>query len=384
MTILVAVKKNDRVYLGADRITTFGNEYSTDLVNGSKIIKLKHAYLATSGYTLLDNVIEHLFSLNHKMMENTFRNRAEVFTFFLELYAELKKNYTLADVGKDTYANMYNVFLLVTPKNIYTVANNLAVHEHERFAAKGAGSDYSLGCLYGVYDLIEDAFEITRLALEAACHFSIYCKEPLDIIFVDAKHFGSTNGGYKQHTTLKTMRERQGTRDLVAIDRGSVVAGGILRDYSLRLMVRQPPKRHATNRRMRLSKPDPLSELPDPSSRLLDPLSGLVDLSSRLPHPPGGLLHPPRFPDRGRGQERPGARRNERFALPLAGSLAQAPCFMGRRNQNVLPLPGSLSTPIVPPCCSMIALQMGRPSPVPPLAPASLSSTCWKRSKIRR
>jgi ATP-dependent protease HslVU (ClpYQ) peptidase subunit len=50
MTILVAVKKNDRVYMGADRITTFGNEYFTDIVNGSKIIKLKHAYLATSGY----------------------------------------------------------------------------------------------------------------------------------------------------------------------------------------------------------------------------------------------------------------------------------------------------------------------------------------------
>src|ERR1700721_1092988 len=104
MTILVAVKKNDRVYLGADRITTFGNEYSTDLVNGSKIIKLKHAYLATSGYTLLDNVIEHLYAVNHKMMENTFQNRAEVFSFFLELFGELKKNYTLVDVGKDTYA----------------------------------------------------------------------------------------------------------------------------------------------------------------------------------------------------------------------------------------------------------------------------------------
>ena len=225
MTILVAVKKNDRVYLGADRITTFGNEYSTDLVNGSKIIKLKHAYLATSGYTLLDNVIEHLYAVNHKMMDNTFRNRAEVFSFFLELFGELKKNYTLVDVGKDTYATMYNVFLLVTPTSIYGISNNLAVHEYERFAAKGAGADYAQGCLYGVFDLMEDGFEITRLALEAACHFSIYCKEPLDILYVDAKQFGGTKGGYKQHQSLKTMHQRQGTRDLVAIARSKMVAG---------------------------------------------------------------------------------------------------------------------------------------------------------------
>lgn len=219
MTILVAVKKNGRVYLGADRITTFGNEYSTDLVNGSKIIKLKNAYLATSGYTLLDNVIEHLFSQNHKMVENEFKTRANVFSFFLELYTELRKSYTLIDAGKDTYANMYNVFLVVTPTSIYGVSNNLAVHEYERYAAKGAGSDYSQGCLYGIYDLLDDGFEITRIALEAACHFSIYCKEPIDVIEVRPSDFGTVGKGYKAHDKLNTIVARRGVLDFVAIAR---------------------------------------------------------------------------------------------------------------------------------------------------------------------
>lgn len=211
MTILVAVKKKGKVFLGADRITTFGNEYFTDLVNGSKIIKLKHAYFATSGYTLLDNIIEHLHESKHKMMDNTFRNRAEVFSFFLELYAELKKSYTLVDTGKDTYAGIYNVFLIVTPTAIYGVSNNLSVHEYERYAAQGAGADYSLGCLYGIYDTIDDAFELTRVALEASCHFSIYCKEPLDIIEVKASDFGKqSRGGYKAHgSALKTVTKRK-------------------------------------------------------------------------------------------------------------------------------------------------------------------------------
>ena len=126
MTILVAVKKHGQIFLGADRMTTSGSEYATDLVNGSKLIKLKHAYLATSGYTLLDNVVEHLYDKRHKMMENTFKNRAEVFQFFLDFFAELKKTYTLVDTGKETYAGLYNVFLLVTPQNIYGVSANLS------------------------------------------------------------------------------------------------------------------------------------------------------------------------------------------------------------------------------------------------------------------
>jgi hypothetical protein len=154
------------------------------------------------------------------MMENEFKTRAHVFTFFLDLYNELKKSYTLIDAGKDTYASMYNVFLVVTPTNIYGISNNLAVHEYEKYAAKGAGSDYSQGSLYGIYDLLDDGFEITRISLESACHFSIYCKEPIDVIEVKASDFGKTPRGYKAHDEkLQTLTTRRGVLDFVAISR---------------------------------------------------------------------------------------------------------------------------------------------------------------------
>ncbi len=215
MTILVAVKKNGRVFLGADRITTFGQEYFTNLVNGGKIIKLKHAYLATSGYTLLDNVLEHMHANNHKVMDNKFASRSDVFQFFLELYTELKKQYTLTDTGKDTYAGIYNVFLVVTDKAIYGISNNMTVTEYPQYVAKGAGSDYSLGCLYALYDTVDDAGELVRLSLEAACHFCIYCREPLDIIEVKASDFGRTTK-YKDHGELvKTVPLRKGAHGVI-------------------------------------------------------------------------------------------------------------------------------------------------------------------------
>ena len=222
MTILVAVKKGGRVFLGADRMMTSGSEYAVDVVNGSKIIKLKHAYIATSGYTLLDNCIEHLYRTRHAMMENKFSNRHEVFQFFLDLFGELKKNYTLVDTGKDTFAAIYNVFLVATPTSIYSISQNLSVTEYGNFAARGAGSDFAKGCLYGIYDLVDDGFTITRMALEASCHFSIYCKEPIDIIEVKAEDFGKHSPeGPKSKVKLVTHKERQGLQGMVLIKEGS-------------------------------------------------------------------------------------------------------------------------------------------------------------------
>lgn len=225
MTILIAVKKNGRVFVGADRITTFGNEYHTDLISGEKIIKLKNAYLATSGYILMDNVIEHLVATNHKMMDNPFHSRADVFSFFLELYAELKKTYTLVDAGKDTYAGIYNVFFVVTPTAIYGVSNNMSVSEYPEYAAKGAGSDYSLGTLWALYDTIDDGYELVRLALESACHFSVYCKEPLDIIEVRAEDFKGPHKGYKVYPKiLRTVSKRRTPGNLLESGGGKSTA----------------------------------------------------------------------------------------------------------------------------------------------------------------
>lgn len=167
----------------------------------------------------MSDVIEHLQSANHKMMDNTFKDRIQVFSFFLELYNELKKSYTLVEPGKETYASIYNSFLAVTPKDIYGISTNLSVCEYEHFVAKGCGSEYAEGCLYGMYNLIDDGFELTRLALEAACHYSVYCKEPLDIINVTASDLGHTKVKHEKLVTIKTPR---GVDNLIAVTKSAL------------------------------------------------------------------------------------------------------------------------------------------------------------------
>ena len=63
-----------------------------------------------------------------------------------------------------------------------------------------------------------------------------------------------------------------------------------------------------------------------------------------------------------------------------APSAASAPTGSGSENENVLPVPSSLSTQMRPPWCSTISLQIGRPRPVPFGLSVSVSPTCLKRS----
>ena len=50
----------------------------------------------------------------------------------------------------------------------------------------------------------------------------------------------------------------------------------------------------------------------------------------------------------------------------------------------MLPLPGALTTSIVPPSRRAISRLIVRPSPVPPYLRLVVPSACWKASKIRR
>ena len=68
------------------------------------------------------------------------------------------------------------------------------------------------------------------------------------------------------------------------------------------------------------------------------------------------------------------------YGVSLAGEIVTIDPATGAAtvNQNVEPLPSSLSTPIWPPIISTSRLQMARPSPVPPYLRVVDASTCMK------
>src|SRR5439155_18774700 len=78
-------------------------------------------------------------------------------------------------------------------------------------------------------------------------------------------------------------------------------------------------------------------------------------------------------PDRAR---RPSLQRVLHRGAPIATRT-------GSVNVKVLPLPGSLSTQIRPPCSSTKRFANDRPSPVPSRERSDCRRACWNSSKIR-
>ena len=86
-----------------------------------------------------------------------------------------------------------------------------------------------------------------------------------------------------------------------------------------------------------------------------------------------------------------GGRRDERRQLSTSAALARprAPCqrvrpvglASGTVNQNVLPSPGLLSTPISPPISSTSRCEIASPRPVPPYRRVVEPSACVNGSK---
>ena len=67
---------------------------------------------------------------------------------------------------------------------------------------------------------------------------------------------------------------------------------------------------------------------------------------------------------------------NHQNALAHAASTCRS-TTTGRLNANVEPRPNCNSTQILPPCISMMRLEMARPKPVPPFLRVIALSACW-------
>jgi ATP-dependent protease HslVU (ClpYQ) peptidase subunit len=178
MSIAVAVRKDHEVILAADSQTNFG---STKVGAGNhsarKIRRVGSAYVATTGWGLYDNILDHLLRAG---TPPRLTNQDAIFAFFLKFWRTLRDRYTLvndqADKENDSpFADLDASFLIINRRGIYSVASDLSVTEFSEYYAVGSGSDFSLGALHALYDSPLDATTLARKACAAAIEFNIYC-----------------------------------------------------------------------------------------------------------------------------------------------------------------------------------------------------------------
>ena len=187
MSTIAVVRKNGKVCIAADSLTTFGDlrmgaSYDRDY---DKIQAYKDGYFGIVGSAAHALVMESV--LADDKIEIDFNSRLGIFETFRALHPVLKENYFLnsKDEEDDPYEATHIDALICNKKGIFGVYSLREVSEYHKFWSIGSGSEFALGAMHALYERLDSAEDIARAAVEAGCEFNTSSDLPISIQTMD-------------------------------------------------------------------------------------------------------------------------------------------------------------------------------------------------------
>jgi len=163
---VVAVKiEKDKITIGSDSIIVYGGS-TQEKYKYSKLNKVNDIIIGDVGETQ-EGFLFLLYCKTRKPREAS----CDAMVEFMFDFVQWMKDKT--DVSKST-----NIYLIVFGGKVFYI-EGYYVKEIEDYFAIGTGMDFSLSALY-LGKSVEES-------IKAACHLSIYCEEPINIMSVDRK-----------------------------------------------------------------------------------------------------------------------------------------------------------------------------------------------------
>jgi ATP-dependent HslUV protease subunit HslV len=185
MSTVVVVKKGGKVCIAADSLTSFGDlRMGADYeASHDKILMHDDSYLGIVGSAAHQLVMESIFRQDEIKVD--FSSRLAVFETFRLLHPILKDKYFLnaKDEDDDPYES--------TQIGVHSLRE---VCEYKKFWAIGSGSEYALGAMYAVYDMLESAEEIAKAGVMAGAEFNNASAMPMSSYTVDLVKLKSVSG----------------------------------------------------------------------------------------------------------------------------------------------------------------------------------------------
>ena len=184
MSIAVAVRKGNTVAVAADSQENFGDRKVVGTNHrASKIMELGGSQLAMTGWGIYDNVFHDYLASRRPPR---FASEREIFTFFVRLWKDLRKNYSfvedqVAEEDRSPFADLDSSFLIGNRHGIFHVSGDMSVMAFREYYAIGSGASYALGALHALYATERDPATLARRACEAAIAFDVYCGGEIDV-----------------------------------------------------------------------------------------------------------------------------------------------------------------------------------------------------------
>jgi ATP-dependent protease HslVU (ClpYQ) peptidase subunit len=178
VSIIVAVKKSNRIALAADSQSNFGShKFPPDNHKAEKIREIGGSLVAFSGWGLYENILD-----DYLAGKKTARldDKTAIFTFFRAFWKQLREKYSFVndqckDANDSPFGDLDSSFLIVNRNGIFDVSSNMTISHFEKYNAIGSGAEFALGALHALYDGEMDAAALARSGVETGMAFSVYC-----------------------------------------------------------------------------------------------------------------------------------------------------------------------------------------------------------------
>jgi len=183
VTTIVVIKKNGKVAIAADTLTTFGDtRLLAAYEDSSKILRVGDSCIGVAGSSAHFSVLAHAFStLGHEIH---LHSREQVFNVFSKLHAVLKESYFLntKEEENEPYESSQIMAVIANPSGIYGVYSYREVFAFDRFWAIGSGCNFALGAMYAVYEEPRSAREIAEIGVRSGVEFDKSSAAPFEIV----------------------------------------------------------------------------------------------------------------------------------------------------------------------------------------------------------
>ncbi len=166
MTVIMAIKRNDEVWLGSDtRITSGDFKVDCKVEQDSKLIVLDHAVIGAAGDLTIRNLLELFISRGAK--EAAFETKLDVVSFFLRFKKFLKRHAGLGESEQNQVQNLWNTgWVVATKTSIFEIDQDGAVLELPDICVIGSGSPTARAVLEYIFTY-QPKFSTTNAMLRA-------------------------------------------------------------------------------------------------------------------------------------------------------------------------------------------------------------------------
>jgi len=173
MSVIVAIRKNDQTVIACDGLSSVGSMiiHADNLVNSSKLVKLKNCIIGIAGWSALQDIITHLSAKKPELFD--FDTREQLFDKTLQIHEELTDTYhinTTEDSDQPVDSSQVHM-LLANKDSIFEVESYRTVVQYDKYFAIGSGAKFALGAIHSVYDRLEDP----ETYLWIFFHADMYC-----------------------------------------------------------------------------------------------------------------------------------------------------------------------------------------------------------------